>query len=913
MDAAIGWIVLTGLCFAVYVVARLSSLTAEVRGVKGQVAHLSRHEFWSAGPARPAQPSPQPLPPIDFVVESAGQVPAPLVIVPPLAAPPAAASADWTNSPGPPRPQVVIAPRPPKPGANQATPAQPLDIESVVGANWMAKLGIAAIAVSVAFFLQYAFRNGWIKPWGQVGIGLCGAVAMMGAGQLLLTKEQYRSYAQVLFSGGVVVYFLSIYAAYSFYQPPLTGYGSAFCALAIGAIAGSALALANGTEAVAVICILGAFAAPALIREHGGTPSPDGLLKLYVYLAAINLWAAAFIRFRAWYSVAVSAFMCTWILFLAAGPVAHGGWRVESFAILFLLSAVWTGVKALCCQPDSGEAGSPRMAGVAVIIAACLAFVLTSAAILADSSSFGFPDFAIIGTGIGLLLAALSVALPETGRDDTAIRRGFAILSSVASGGVMAVAFLSAPPTAPGQVAPAFVFAVLNYAVFIAMALWMRKRDNGGEPAALLAGVNAAVHILVTLHILAATQVAGVPAACLWLPVAALLTLGAVWLGTQEEDAPMLLPATLCAAALAFILAALLRAVGPGEWQFKAHWPAAASWMLAGEFLLLSAAWTALRHRIAWREARMDVIGTLANAAVFFAMMACAVGAQRVHGLSILAAWSLTLAVWHGLVAMALFADARADDLLRYSFLGTAITFLTIAIPLQLETGWVTGAWAAEAVALVWAGVAAGSSVARRFGYAVLAIAASRPLLVDLVSSVDPFRFLFNARTSAGASVAGAACVCALLLWSRRDSLERDERELPGALTLLANLFTLLFLSVDLWQQFGGETSGVISAQQLALSIFWALYGLVAICVGIGCRNKPVRLCAVALLYFAIFKVFLYDLRQLETPYRIASFFTLGVVFLLASYLYTRFEERMHDDGPGRAIPPTPPQPGAVT
>ena len=50
MDAAIGWMVLTGLCFAVYVVARLSSLTAEVRGVKGQVAHLSRHEFWSAGP-----------------------------------------------------------------------------------------------------------------------------------------------------------------------------------------------------------------------------------------------------------------------------------------------------------------------------------------------------------------------------------------------------------------------------------------------------------------------------------------------------------------------------------------------------------------------------------------------------------------------------------------------------------------------------------------------------------------------------------------------------------------------------------------------------------------------------------------------------------------------------------------------
>ena len=50
------------------------------------------------------------------------------------------------------------------------------------------------------------------------------------------------------------------------------------------------------------------------------------------------------------------------------------------------------------------------------------------------------------------------------------------------------------------------------------------------------------------------------------------------------------------------------------------------------------------------------------------------------------------------------------------------------------------------------------------------------------------------------------------------------------------------------------------------------------------------------LLYFSIAKVFLFDLSNLETPYRIVSFFILGVILLLVSLLYTRFEERLKEE-----------------
>jgi len=63
--------------------------------------------------------------------------------------------------------------------------------------------------------------------------------------------------------------------------------------------------------------------------------------------------------------------------------------------------------------------------------------------------------------------------------------------------------------------------------------------------------------------------------------------------------------------------------------------------------------------------------------------------------------------------------------------------------------------------------------------------------------------------------------------------------------------------------------------------------------VGIWKRLRALRLFAMGLLYLSILKVFLFDLRFLETPYRIASFLGLGLILLLVSLLYTRFEERL--------------------
>jgi uncharacterized membrane protein len=40
-------------------------------------------------------------------------------------------------------------------------------------------------------------------------------------------------------------------------------------------------------------------------------------------------------------------------------------------------------------------------------------------------------------------------------------------------------------------------------------------------------------------------------------------------------------------------------------------------------------------------------------------------------------------------------------------------------------------------------------------------------------------------------------------------------------------------------------------------------------------------------------KLFLYDLRNLELPFRILSFLVLGVLLIGVSFIYSRFRERI--------------------
>jgi uncharacterized membrane protein len=768
-------------------------------------------------------------------------------------------------------------------------------LEALAGGNWLAKLGVVAITIAVGLFLQYAFRNGWVSPTMQVAAGLTLSAVMMGAGQFLLKKETYHKYAQVVMSGGIMVYFLSIYAAYNFYTPALIGYTWAFVALAAGAVAASVLATKNNTEVVALLCILGAFSAPVLIRSAGtGTAPPYGL---YGYLTFLNVWVYLLVRLRGWASLSVVGLGATWLLFLGAGSYQAQGWRVEGISALFLFFSCYQGIHLLNGYAKSAEYSEEAdvapsvFAGLALILIGSLVFAATSISILGNELLFGVPDITLVGIGLTLLLVWLSLSLPKMGRYDRQIRQTAGVLASGAFLWLMGTS-LGASESLPREQAPStFIFSVVTYILFLSVAVTLFKKSGDSATTSLLVIANAIIHVWMSAVALGKMESWRGATFALWMPVAGWITLlalsGVVKLAQKTEY----FTRTLALLTHALILNGCFSTNSIGESPRIAL-------LFAGEFLLISGTWIAVRKQTAWEWFRADRVALFANVVLFCGYIDYVTSPTPFHGVVPMPAWGLAFAAYHALVGTLLFAKSVEQKLDRLLYYGVSTSLLAICFALQFRGGAITFAWAAEATALVLTGFAVKDVRVRTYGLSLLGLAVGKAMLVDVIETPIPFLLFWNARFLSGASVIAAASLCAYSYWKRKSEVLEQEVNALWALCFIAHGVTLVFVSCDLWKhaQLHWSAAGQTYSPQLTLSIFWTTYALLGVCFGIVKRSRPARIFSMALLYFFVLKVFVYDLSGLEGVYRIVSFFVLGLILLTVSLLYTRFEAQMREE-----------------
>jgi uncharacterized membrane protein len=855
------------LVFPIYVLIRLSDLGARVQQLTRDIEALRRQAAPRAEPPAP-EPAKTQLGEVAQRRAVTTPPPAPRPAAPPPpppqpAAPPPAPSLPRVPQPSPaPAPvafdigPAVRAPQPPPavpPPAPPRAPARPsfsLDLEELVGANWPAKLGIAAIAIAAAFFLKYAIDQGWIVPAARVAIGLAAAGAFYGLGQWLLTRPKYRRYAQALASGGVVIFFLTIWAAYNLYG--LISFSLAYGILAAAALAASALAVRNDTQAIGVLCLLGAYATPVLIRQGGA--SGGDLLRLYAYLLGVDLWAVLLVRFRPWYSLLALAFAATWVVFFGAGHLQEANaWSIEGFAALFLLFSVYSALKGMQMEPESEHAEG----GLAVLLLGLLAFAVASAVVLAGSFLIGVPALAIVGAATALALAALPAALRGETEVLRAARHLACLLVSIVLGLMVIATVAGAPPVPAAEAPAAFAFGLCSYLLFLAAAAHMSGRPQGVPAAALLVAVNAVTHLVLVYHALPALRAFELSFGPLWLPVAGWLTVLA--LPFAPTGKPSLRPALLLTAQ-AMLVAALLGATAllPGLAS-----PGTALGVFGAEFLLISLTWTALRREMA-AEPGADVAGAITTAAILFTIFSVVAKLSAYHGLVILCGCALGLAAYHALVGGLALRGAE-DRPLRLTFLGLALTFVTIAVPLQLRATALTVTWAAESAVLVWGGLAAKERRLRWSGLALLTITAVKAIGLDLVGSPAPAHLLLNARLLSGLSVALAAVLAGYLMGREREHLTEGERAAPLSAVLSGVCFALIYVSVDLWQYLGWAASPAdrLALQQLALTALWSAAAVVMLLA--APRLAAVRALALVLLSGCALKALL-DLTNASAP-----------------------------------------------
>jgi hypothetical protein len=302
----------------------------------------------------------------------------------------------------------------------------------------------------------------------------------------------------------------------------------------------------------------------------------------------------------------------------------------------------------------------------------------------------------------------------------------------------------------------------------------------------------------------------------------------------------------------------------------------------AGVFAAMAFVWLVLPDPLvtpAWAALGMAMaeIGVLASTAslgfVATAVLALTLARALTFDMGNAALWNglservlSTLPPIAALYSMAYRVGARIGGRIGRAYLWAASATAAILIAVEMPGVRVPLGWTAFSLALLAVGLRFRVRDLRVQGY-VLAVLAFPLALADT----------YPPQVSICAAIVAGFYAAEYLIASAR---------LAGKEHNAATMFSL-FGTVLLAALLYGRVSGGLFTVALGLE------GLALLGAGFPLRERILRLQGLALLLACILKLFVYDLRNLETMYRILSFIALGLIMLSVSWIYTRFREHI--------------------
>jgi uncharacterized membrane protein len=254
-----------------------------------------------------------------------------------------------------------------------------------------------------------------------------------------------------------------------------------------------------------------------------------------------------------------------------------------------------------------------------------------------------------------------------------------------------------------------------------------------------------------------------------------------------------------------------------------------------------------------------------------------------------------TLALATLYVILGSFGYKRQDDeRILQTFYGAAITFITLAIFIEASGVWVTVLWALEGAVLFY--------IAQKNNYRVLEIISGIVLFFALIrfwggeywdSQVD---VIANSRFVVG------IMLTSILLFLRLQ-FPRHQMAHPALFVIFVGPLLLGFAEIETYFDWSCNVAtdtceyGVRRMQQgLSNSVFIIIYAIGIFYAGIWRKLAVLRKAALIMFLFAVSKVLLYDLWELGSGYRIASFIILGLVLLGVAFWYQKNQDTLFAD-----------------
>jgi hypothetical protein len=227
---------------------------------------------------------------------------------------------------------------------------------------------------------------------------------------------------------------------------------------------------------------------------------------------------------------------------------------------------------------------------------------------------------------------------------------------------------------------------------------------------------------------------------------------------------------------------------------------------------------------------------------------------------------------------------------------GSALAFVTVAIPLQLRQQWITIGWALEGAALAWLYRKIPHRGLLYSGLGLLGAVFVRLAMNPEVLLYEPRGELriFNWYLYAYVICAAAFLVAAWWLSGTDDRIAqlplRPSQLLPAGAVIL--LFMVLNIEIADFYATGPAimfSFGVSVSQDLTYTIGWLVFGMVLLAICIYLHNRVGRVAALALVAVTTFKCFMYDLSSLAGLYRVASLVGLALSLVLIAVAMQKF------------------------
>jgi len=740
------------------------------------------------------------------------------------------------------------------------------------GEWWLNKVGIALLLFGVAFLFKFSWDQGWLQalltPWVRVGVGLATGGVLTVAG--FRVAGERRGFAQVLFGGGIGVFYITGFSAFQVLD--LVPHAVAFAFMIAVTTLAFVLSLRQDEAVLAVIGVSGGLATPFLLYDDSGS-----LAGLVLYASLILAGAMGIHLFKGWRSLLPISFLGFWTGLLIGyldtanfpETAAPADQQALQAGLVFAWLALWLvpAIREVLRSRDPSRWPLPEPGPI-------------SRALSAERVSHG-----------GAFMRGLSFATPLVALLFT---QGIWDLEEVSLGWVAlglaaahALAFAGFRHIENGcrisytQGLSALLLATLSLVLIL----------EGNTLLFTLAAEAAALHLLARRL---SDRVLSIEAHILFLAVGTwLVTRFAV--GTVEGILAQTNPTAffdvetlvdLAAIALAFA-ASIVVAPGAARRAYRTFAHAALAALILRELIPLDdggtytlVAWAFYAAGLHLLSRRYPMWGTVVGSHLLSAVVAVWLVVRLAEGVVAPDSTMTTVFDLRGISDLLVMLLAVGVSVLYTRSQEVAIyrLFACFAFSMWLlrELGSLSGEYGY--VLLAWAVFAAGLLLlSRRLGATDLLAAAHLQFAAAGVLLVGR---LFDGTNAAGETAVlnmqglmdlAVIIIAALVAW----------RVVSGRLVLIYGIFAHVALLVWLWRELSMLPG---TAGDAYISVAWGVFGAGMLVFGL--RRDRVNLIrgGMATLFLVVAKLFLWDLAWVEAIWRVLLFMGFGGLFLVLSY-----------------------------